>query len=86
MSKNILLLSLIFCSQSALAEGFENNLVITAIERTKHEVRYDGSYIRIAYPNGDVPADTGVCTDVIIRTYRALGTDLQQLVHQDMVN
>jgi uncharacterized protein len=47
-------------------------------------VRYDSAYTRIAYPNGDVPLERGVCTDVIIRAYRAFGVDLQVLVHQDM--
>lgn len=61
-----------------------NNLALAAIERTKHTVRYDASYVAIPYPNGDVPKDTGVCTDVIIRSYRALGVDLQKLVHEDM--
>ena len=45
---------------------------------------YDPAYRRIAYPNGDVPRHTGVCTDVIIRAYRQAGMDLQVLVHQDM--
>ena len=45
---------------------------------------YDPAYRRIAYPNGDVPRETGVCTDVIIRAYRHVGVDLQVLVHQDM--
>lgn len=45
---------------------------------------YDSSYQRIAYPRGDVPSDRGVCTDVVIRAYRALGIDLQKLVHEDM--
>ena len=36
------------------------------------------------YPNGDVPKGKGVCTDVIIRTYRANGLDLQKEVHEDM--
>ena len=45
---------------------------------------YDGSYRRIPYPNGDVPRETGVCTDVIIRAYRHAGWDLQKLVHEDM--
>ncbi len=39
----------------------------------------------IAYPGGDVPNNIGVCTDVLIRSYRALGIDLQRLVHEDMV-
>lgn len=55
-----------------------------AITRTSHRVLYDGSYQRLAYPGGDVAADRGVCTDVIIRSYRALGVDLQQRVHEDM--
>ena len=64
--------------------GFEERLVAAALERTRHAVRYDGSYHRIAYPGGDVPAHTGVCTDVVVRAYRALGIDLQVKVHEDM--
>lgn len=45
---------------------------------------YDPAYVSIAYPNGDVPAGTGVCTDVVIRAYRKLGIDLQKEVHEDM--
>lgn len=60
-------------------------LVRAAIERTRHRVVYDGAYLRLAFPMGDVPADRGVCTDVVIRAYRAgLGIDLQVLVNQDM--
>lgn len=55
-----------------------------ALDRTGATVRYDGAYVRIPYPGGDVPADTGVCTDVVIRSYRVLGLDLQKLVHEDM--
>ena len=55
-----------------------------AISITKNKVVYDPAYFRIAYPNGDVPADKGVCTDVVIRAYRKLGTDLQKEVHEDM--
>lgn len=48
-------------------------------------VRYDPSYRILAYPNGDVPMEMGVCTDVVVRALRAsLGTDLQRLVHEDM--
>jgi uncharacterized protein YijF (DUF1287 family) len=61
-----------------------NTLIDAAIAQTKHQVTYDGSYRRIPYPNGDVPAHIGVCTDVIIRAYRAIGIDLQQRVHEDM--
>lgn len=47
-------------------------------------VRYTPDYVSIGYPNGDVPAKTGVCTDVVIRSYRKLGIDLQKVVHEDM--
>ncbi|NLD08671.1 MAG: DUF1287 domain-containing protein [Xanthomonadaceae bacterium] len=47
-------------------------------------VIYDGSYQSIAYPNGDVAADRGVCSDVIVRAYRTLNIDLQSAVHNDM--
>jgi uncharacterized protein YijF (DUF1287 family) len=45
---------------------------------------YDPSYRSIAYPNGDVPLETGVCSDVVIRAFRRAGIDLQVLVHEDM--
>lgn len=64
---------------------FLQKLIAAAIERTHHSVRYDPAYVRIPYPNGDVPADTGVCTDEIIREYRAVGVDLQKEVHEDML-
>ncbi len=47
-------------------------------------VRYDSGYTQIGYPNGDVPANRGVCTDVLIRAYRLLDIDLQKEVHEDM--
>ncbi len=55
-----------------------------AITLTRQKVVYDPAYFKIPYPNGDVPAGKGVCTDVVIRAYRALGTDLQKNVHEDM--
>jgi uncharacterized protein YijF (DUF1287 family) len=64
---------------------FLQKFVAAAIERTQHVVRYDPAYVRIPYPGGDVPADTGVCTDEVIRAYRAVGVDLQKEVHEDMV-
>ena len=45
---------------------------------------YDPSYVRLAYPNGDVPMERGVCADVVIRAFRALGVDLQVEIYQDM--
>jgi uncharacterized protein len=63
---------------------FLDRLVAAAIERTHHQVRYDPTYFQIDYPGGDVPAEVGVCTDEVIRSYRAVGVDLQREVHEDM--
>jgi uncharacterized protein len=63
-----------------------DQFVAAAVERTHHTVHYDPAYVRIPYPGGDVPASTGVCTDEIIRAYRAVGIDLQKEVHEDMAN
>lgn len=45
---------------------------------------YDPAYVQLSYPGGDVPLERGVCTDVVIRAFRAAGVDLQQAVHEDM--
>jgi uncharacterized protein len=55
-----------------------------AMEQTKYTRSYDPAYVAIAYPSGDVPRESGVCTDVVIRAFRAIGVDLQQEVHEDM--
>ena len=48
-------------------------------------VSYDPAYRALSYPNGDVPIETGVCADVVVRALRqSLGLDLQKLVHEDM--
>ena len=70
--------------QTDAPQEFLQRLVAAAIERTHHVVRYDPAYVGIRYPGGDVPADRGVCTDEIIRAYRAVGVDLQKEVHEDM--
>ena len=64
--------------------GFFGRLADAAYDRTKCDVRYVPAYVKLSYPGGDVPANTGVCTDVVIRSYRALGIDLQVKVHEDM--
>lgn len=78
----LILATLVVDAQQSV--DFEHRLAAAAIERTRHEIRYDGRYVKIPYPGGDVPADTGVCTDVVIRSYRSLGIDLQKEVHEDM--
>jgi len=65
-------------------QQFTSRLVAAAVDRANHMVRYVPDYVRIDYPNGDVPASTGVCADEIIRAYRGVGVDLQKEVHEDM--
>jgi uncharacterized protein len=79
------LVGLIILSHTISAQDtFSKKLSNAAVELTKQKVTYDPTYFSIPYPNGDVPAGKGVCTDVVIRAYRKLNTDLQQLVHEDM--
>lgn len=86
MKKNIILLVLLINIFSLIIgeEDFNTKLSDAALELTKQKVVYDASYFKISYPNGDVPANKGVCTDVIIRAYRKVGDDLQKEVHEDM--
>jgi uncharacterized protein YijF (DUF1287 family) len=88
-------LSVVLCAVllalSAAAQGppfsraeFTERLVAAAVARSRVHVRYDAAYVRIPYPGGDVPANTGTCADEIIRIYRAVGIDLQKQVHEDM--
>ncbi|MBI3142855.1 MAG: DUF1287 domain-containing protein [Bacteroidetes bacterium] len=80
----------IVCAIGALAtqgkaqDGFSYQLADSALNLTTYDVTYDPGYYVIGFPGGDVPRNRGVCTDVVIRAYRYLGIDLQELVHHDM--
>ena len=80
----LVLLTLCWANTTFGQTPFLDELVTSAKSLTNDEVIYDPSYFSIEYPNGDVPKDRGVCTDVIIRAYRKLGVDLQKEVHEDM--
>ena len=64
--------------------SFAEKLSNAAIQIIDKDVVYTPDYVKLKYPNGDVPPKTGVCTDVIIRAYRKLNIDLQKEVHEDM--
>ena len=85
----ILLIISFACSDNdkiiELKNGIEKDFLLAALERTKHNIIYNGDYFNIEYPNGDIPEGYGVCTDVIIRSYRAINIDLQQLIHEDII-
>ena len=74
-----LAVTFIYCNHE-----FQKDFVEAAINRTNYDITYTNKWFAIDYPNGDIPDSLGVCTDVIIRSYRAIGLDLQKLVHEDM--
>lgn len=80
----ILLAALAPANAVAAEPDFPARLVTAASAQIGVTLGYDGAYVKLAYPGGDVPIETGVCTDVVVRAYRALGVDLQQRVHEDM--
>ena len=82
-----LLFSLLWASHACFGQvsTFQTRLIEAARKQIGVTVRYDSAYTPLAYPDGDVPLERGVCTDVIIRALRtAHHIDLQQLVHEDM--
>jgi uncharacterized protein YijF (DUF1287 family) len=82
--KRTILVCLFVVSLTAQSPDLTKRLVAAADDRPKHPARYDPAYVRIPYPNGDVPSNSGVCTDEIIRIYRMVGIDLQKLLHEDI--
>ena len=72
-------------SNQQTAQTFEQQIADAAISIIDPSIDYDPAYFSIKYPNGDIPKNKGVCTDVIIRSYRKLGIDLQKEVHEDML-
>ncbi len=87
LKQSLLILFHLFVLATSLSgqTSFYSVLSDSAFSLTMNVVEYDPSYFKIAYPNGDVPANKGVCTDVVIRAYRKLGIDLQKLIHVDMI-
>lgn len=66
------------------AEASEQRIVRRARLEVDRKVTYDPAYVTIGYPNGDVPPERGVCTDVVIRSLRSVGIDLQSRIHEDI--
>ena len=69
---------------AAITSDEIKKLLESAVEQTNLTKGYDPNYVVIPYPNGDVPIEKGVCTDVVIRAFRKAGVDLQKEVHEDM--
>jgi uncharacterized protein YijF (DUF1287 family) len=64
------------------SESFGLALAAAARRQLEEFVIYNDRYTRLKYPMGDVHPMYGVCTDVVIRAYRELGLDLQELVQK----
>lgn len=85
MKRAFIFTLLILCTLISEAQSpFRAELCKAAKELTLIDVVYDPGYYVLDYPMGDIPANRGVCTDVLIRTYRSVGIDLQEKVHIDM--
>jgi uncharacterized protein len=59
-------------------------IVAAAKDQLSWGTVYNSAYVSIPFPRGDVPRKQGVCTDVVVRSLRAVGHDLQELIHKDM--
>jgi len=75
----------VFVSASNADTPLQSTLT-RAREEVARGVSYDSSYVVLAYPGGDVGANRGVCTDVIVRGMRGAGIDLQAKVHEDVLH
>ncbi len=84
LAKTCLLFAALFSTTWAVAQIQPQQLVRDARSQIGVTVGYDPTYRKLAFPMGDVPLQSGVCTDVVIRALRRQGVDLQALVHQDM--
>ncbi|MFP4164888.1 MAG: DUF1287 domain-containing protein [Chitinispirillaceae bacterium] len=86
--KRVRILFLLFCTTAVCSFADTTDAVPEVIEhamwQTGVTTGYDPVYRSLEYPGGDVDIRTGVCTDVVIRAFRAAGIDLQVLIHEDM--
>jgi uncharacterized protein YijF (DUF1287 family) len=67
-----------------VSAAIDGTLVDAARAQIGVTTSYDPAYRKLSYPGGDVPQETGVCCDVVVRAFRALKIDLQKEVHEDM--
>jgi uncharacterized protein len=79
----MLMLAMLSCIANVVFAATPGEKIVAAA-RSQSGTRYQGGYVKIGYPNGDVPSNIGVCTDVVIRALRGAGYDLQKLIHEDM--
>ena len=81
MLHNVITFLIVVFSQNLITPKKISDATISIIDLT---IVYDGKYTQISYPGGDVNSGIGVCSDVVIRSLRKLGLDLQKEIHEDM--
>jgi uncharacterized protein YijF (DUF1287 family) len=87
MTASLVAVAVVTFGAAALAQGAPPagpGIARAAQTQVGVTLTYDPSYRRLAFPGGDVPLDRGVCSDVVVRAFRAVGVDLQVRVHEDM--
>ena len=88
MIRMVLLLAVLGCNLQGghrpTSTGVASKIVEGAKIQAREAASYTVGYFRIGYPNGDLPRNQGVCTDVVIRSLRHAGYDIQKLIHEDM--
>ena len=73
-----------FCAVARADVPASVKLADAALAQVGVTTIYDPSYVKLRYRGGDLPKSRGVCSDVVIRAFRAIGIDLQKAVHEDM--
>jgi uncharacterized protein len=72
----------------ALIHPLAGRAAVPLVEKAREQIgvtlSYDPAYRKLTYPGGDLPKETGVCSDVVVRAFRGLKIDLQKEVHEDM--
>lgn len=84
--KSLIVIAVLGLTQLATAAPISSGskLAVDAKKQIGVTISYDPAYRKLEFPRGDVPQETGVCTDVIVRAYRLQNIDLQQLINADM--
>jgi uncharacterized protein len=80
----LLVMLAVLAAPGAEASKKARALAEAAMAQVGRTTLYDPAYVRLSYPNGDVPLDRGVCSDVVVRAMRVVGVDLQLELHRDM--
>ncbi len=76
--------SQLLISELKTSDLIGDHLAAEALKYAASGVSYDSTYYEIRYPNGDIPRSKGMAADLVVRCYREIGLDLQELIHQDM--